>query len=81
MQSMTQQFKDWVAQQDPDREYDFFDPHHCAAITFLKSLGFEYGQGGRISDRYCFIAARTGDALTELPWTFGALSSRLEGVS
>lgn len=45
MKSLSDQFTDWVEQQDPEAEYDYDDVCGCAFYRFLDAAGYPVERG------------------------------------
>lgn len=73
MQSLTQQFIAFCRSKPADEEYDFWDCEHCAVYQFL---GQSFGSIS--SQMYLRVSAATYEAAAYEPYTFGALTDRLE---
>ena len=84
-QSLTEQFKAFVASKPADEEYDYTACDGCALYQFLEAAGYPVAGvgGGEWRDRdnqYHHFPNGLGAALVSLPHAFGALHQRLEAL-
>jgi hypothetical protein len=82
-QSLTEQFKAFVASKPADEGYDYMANSGCAMFQFLHAAGYPVagvrGDGWRSHDyRVHLFPDSLSVALRGFPWTFGALLTRLE---
>lgn len=79
MKDLKQQFVDWVNKQDPDKEYNFYQPRYCPIALFGQETGY-IGEGETfIANDWVLYETheKLRGALVSRPWTFGALAKRL----
>lgn len=73
---------DWASKQEPDRLYDYTDPHKCALCKYFDSIGLAYRQVGPWSwhsknKNEHRLEPKLIEALNAAPLTYGALAERL----
>lgn len=79
---MLEQFADFAASKPAAEKYHYFDNHGCAYCHFLDFMGIQFDWVG--GDAWCatdstihYMEQRLVAALSDRPWTFGALAKRL----